>query len=214
MDQSVSSSSYLGLVSMSRWNQMTRTKRERREENTFRMLAQVLHKKKRKANNIIHISSVSSWCGSKSEQLNSTFICQLCSCILISFKGESLKQGALRATEYRSHFLTSFSFSSDHDFKGFFYFMSEVMDVISNWSWEVTQAAQSEKVYPRSKQKKINKNDFTFWHLHRRRWFKRLACNIYTHTAHTRFKLLKSICNIHHTTTTSRWLNGTQSSKK
>lgn len=51
MNESVSSSSYLGLASMSRWNQMTGTKREREreergEENTFEMLAQVLKKKK------------------------------------------------------------------------------------------------------------------------------------------------------------------------
>lgn len=50
MNESVSSSSYLGLASMSRWNQMIGTKREREErgeENTLEMLAQVLKKKKK-----------------------------------------------------------------------------------------------------------------------------------------------------------------------
>lgn len=51
LNQSASSSSYLGLASMSRWNQMTRAKKEReerREENTFERLAKVLQKQKNK----------------------------------------------------------------------------------------------------------------------------------------------------------------------
>lgn len=55
MNESVSSSSsYLGLASMSRWNQMMGTKREREreergEENTLEMLAKVLKKKEEKS---------------------------------------------------------------------------------------------------------------------------------------------------------------------
>lgn len=87
--------------------------------------------------------------------------------------------------------------------------------MIADWPCEVTQAQQSEKVYSGSGQKKKEKKKNLISHS--------VICTggvgrkgshaTFTHTAHTTFKLLIQICNIHNTATSTRRLSGRQSSE-